>query len=72
MKKRLSSQLGANLTEYVIILTILIVVFLAGGLAIESAASTRGDFSMEVGNSTVPCATGPLAAVGAVSPDACK
>ena len=69
MRQKLFSQIGANLTEYVIILTILIVVFLAGGLAIESAASTRGDFSMEVGNSSVPCATGPLAGVGG---DACK
>lgn len=67
--QQMQSDSGASLTEYVIVLTILIVVFLAGGLAIESAASTRGDFSMEVGNSSVPCATGPLATVGG---DACK
>jgi hypothetical protein len=70
LKYKPHSETGASLTEYVITLAILLVVFLVGGLIIERAATTRGDLSMGVGARPVACDTRtPLGAIGG---DACK
>lgn len=63
---------GASMVEYIIALAILIVVFIAASTSLQTAATDRANFSMEVGNSMVPRATGPFAAYCASSADACK
>ncbi|MBX7143411.1 MAG: hypothetical protein K1X79_03090 [Oligoflexia bacterium] len=58
--------------EYIIALAILIVVFIAASVSLQTAGQNRANQSMEIGNSMVPNASGPFATYCASSADACK
>ena len=72
LRQNISHDYGATLSEYVIALTILLIIFLVAGIALEKAATVRGNYSMEVGRVSVPCAMGPLQGYSGGNPDACK